>query len=93
MIQEASETTNQRFDFTQSRDNNAMHAKPDLRVVLKWKIARSGSVIADVILLSSTHAQTSLLNRNPLGDNHADRSGDGGVRLAESSGSSYTRPR
>ena len=28
-----------------------MHAKPDLRVVLKWKIAGSGSVIADVIRL------------------------------------------
>ena len=27
-----------------------MHAKPDLRVVLKWTIAGSGSVIADVIL-------------------------------------------
>jgi hypothetical protein len=26
-----------------------MHAKPDLRVFLKWKIAGSGSVIADVI--------------------------------------------
>ena len=24
-----------------------MHAKPDLRVFLKWKIARSGSVIVD----------------------------------------------
>ena len=29
-----------------------MHAKPDLRVVLKWVINRSGSVIADVITLS-----------------------------------------
>ena len=28
-----------------------MHAKPDLRVVLKWMIYRSGSVITDVILL------------------------------------------
>jgi len=34
-----------------SPDNNAMHAKPDLRVVLKWMIAGSGSVIADVIPL------------------------------------------
>ena len=34
------------------RDNNAMHAKPDLRVVSKWKIACSGSVIADVIRLT-----------------------------------------
>ena len=31
------------------QDNNAMHAKPDLRVVLKWVVARSGSVIADVL--------------------------------------------
>ena len=30
---------------------NAMHAKPGLRVVLKWMIAGSGSVIADVIRL------------------------------------------
>jgi hypothetical protein len=28
-----------------------MHAKPDLRVFLKWKIAGSGSVITDVIRL------------------------------------------
>ena len=28
-----------------------MHAKPDLRVVLEWKIIRSGSVIADVMWL------------------------------------------
>ena len=34
-----------------TRDNNAMHAKPDLRVVLEWMIAGSGSVIADVIWL------------------------------------------
>ena len=32
-------------------DNNVMHAKPDLRVFLKWMIARSGSVITDVIRL------------------------------------------
>ena len=35
----------------QTRDNNVMHAKPDLRVVLKWMIYRSGSVIATVIRL------------------------------------------
>ena len=29
-----------------------MHAKPDLRVYLKWMIADSGSVITDVILLN-----------------------------------------
>ena len=32
-----------------SQDNIPMHAKPDLRVFLKWMIARSGSVITDVI--------------------------------------------
>ena len=32
-----------------TRDNNAMHAKADLRVILEWTIAGSGSVIADVI--------------------------------------------
>jgi len=32
-------------------DNNVMHAKPDLRVVLKWMIAGSGSVITDVMSL------------------------------------------
>ena len=36
---------------------NAMHAKPDLRVVLKWMIARSGSVIATVIWLNLTNSQ------------------------------------
>ena len=30
-------------------DNNAMHAKSGLRVVLKWKIYRPDSVIAAVI--------------------------------------------
>jgi hypothetical protein len=33
-------------------DNNVMHAKPDLRVFLKWMIAGSGSVITDVIRLN-----------------------------------------
>ena len=28
-----------------------MHAKPDLRVVLEWTVAGSGSVIADVMWL------------------------------------------
>ena len=32
-----------------------MHTKPDLRVLLKWMIARSGSVITDVITVSYTH--------------------------------------
>ena len=35
-------------EFT-TPDNNVMHAKPDLRVFLKWMIASSGSVITDVI--------------------------------------------
>ena len=30
---------------------NVMHTKPDLRVFLKWMIARSGSVVTDVIRL------------------------------------------
>ena len=30
-----------------------MHAKPDLRVFLKWMIADSGSVITDVIPLET----------------------------------------
>ena len=34
-----------------------MHAKPDLRVFLKWMIARSGSVITDVIPLNQ-HANS-----------------------------------
>ena len=34
-------------------DNNVMHAKPDLRVFLKWTIAHSGSVITDVIPLKT----------------------------------------
>ena len=37
-----------------------MHAKPDLRVVLKWMINRSGSVITDVIPLKSM-----AMNANP----------------------------
>ena len=36
-----------------ARDNNVMHANPDLRVFLKWMIYRSGSVITDVMPLSS----------------------------------------
>ena len=36
---------------SRTRDNNVMHAKPDLRVFLKWMIAGSGSVITDVIPL------------------------------------------
>ena len=38
-----------------------MHAKPDLRVVLKWMIAGSGSVIADVIPLTSLRLRMNTL--------------------------------
>ena len=41
-------------------DNNAMHAKPDLRVFLKWKIARSGSAIADVIRLRKKSSESEI---------------------------------
>ena len=36
-----------------------MHAKPDLRVLLKWMIAGSGSVITDVIQIEVSRAQPS----------------------------------
>ena len=39
-------------------DNNVMHAKPDLRVFLKWMIYCSGSVITDVILLKEFPYET-----------------------------------
>ena len=32
----------------------AMRAKPDLRVLLKWMITRSGSAITDVMLFNLT---------------------------------------
>ena len=37
-----------------TRNNKTIHAKPDLRVFLKWMIAGSGSVIVDVIWLKLT---------------------------------------
>ena len=37
--------------FTQTVGSNAMHARPDLRVVLELRITGSGSVIADVMRL------------------------------------------
>ena len=40
--------------------SGVLHAKPDLRVFLKWKIAGSGSVIADVIPLSFCFAATTI---------------------------------
>ena len=47
------EYTYQTNDPTTSH-NNVMHAKPDLRVFLKWMIADSSSVITDVITLKQT---------------------------------------
>jgi hypothetical protein len=44
------------FKDRESVDNNVMHAKPDLRVLLKWMINRSGSVITDVILAWLGHS-------------------------------------
>ena len=48
------------------QDSNAMHAKPDLRVVLKWTIAGSGSVIADVIQLDYRATTYSESNASPI---------------------------
>ena len=39
------------YPYRKSANNNVMHAKPDLRVFLKWMIADSGSVITDVMSL------------------------------------------
>ena len=47
----------------QTRDNNVMHAKPDLRVVLKWMIYRSGSVITAVIQLGFVTSNVILVSR------------------------------
>ena len=47
-----------------TQDNNAMHAKPGLRVVLEWKIAGSGSVIADVITLNNVNEKFTTLNHH-----------------------------
>ena len=38
-----------------------MHAKPDLRVLLKWLIAGSGSVITAVIWLDESEAQLNVV--------------------------------
>ena len=38
--------------MAKTTDNNAMHAKSGLRVVLEWKIYRPDSVIAVVIQLA-----------------------------------------
>jgi len=44
-----------------------MHAKTDLRVLLKWMIAGSGSVIAGVIPLPARHSFMNFTLRNMLG--------------------------
>ena len=44
-----------------------MHAKPDLRVFLKWMIAGSGSVITDVI---RQHTMFSTTTVNGEKENH-----------------------
>ena len=44
-----------------------MHAKPDLRVLLKWMIIRSGSVITDVIRASRFESTGEASNNLPLG--------------------------
>ena len=41
-------------------NNNAMHAKSGLRVVLEWKIYRPDSVIAAVITLKRVVGATSI---------------------------------
>ena len=40
-----------------------MHAKPDLRVFLKWMVTRSGSVITDVIRLTKEDPTRYLLRQ------------------------------
>ena len=60
-----------------------MHAKPDLRVFLKWMIAGSGSVITDVIPLgmSFTYART---KPNSISAGNANRDAmDGIVAVGE----------
>ena len=47
-----------KIETKKAADNNVMHAKPDLRVILKWMITGSGSVITDVIRLSLSLATT-----------------------------------
>ena len=58
LAQLAFQSNGKQLNRDETSVNNAMHAKPDLRVVLKWKIARSGSVIADVILLGEIYGKT-----------------------------------
>ena len=43
----------------ETRDNNVMHAKPDLRVFFEVEITGSGSVITDVIPLKYDYRMVS----------------------------------
>ena len=52
-----------------------MHAKPDLRVVIEWTIAGSGSVIAAVIRVNQ-------LGRRVVGESSLCRARGGAVRCA-----------
>ena len=45
--------------MAKTTDNNAMHAKSGLRVVLEWKIYRPDSVIAVVIWLNRCDLESS----------------------------------
>ena len=47
-------------------DNNVMHAKPDLRVFLKWMITDSGSVITAVIWLAVIASRPLSRNSMPM---------------------------
>ena len=58
-----------------------MHAKPDLRVCLKWMITHSGSVITDVIHLNEP--ETKIHDPIPFGCDHAVGNLGGGVSLVE----------
>ena len=46
------ETLRSNLSQQKTAHNNTMHAKPDMRVFLKWMIAGSGSVITDVMSLN-----------------------------------------
>jgi len=44
--------------LARTRDNNVRHAKPDLRVLFKWMINRSGSVVTDFVTLIRKSTRT-----------------------------------
>ena len=55
------------LQWPETANNSVMHAKPDLRVFLKWMIAGSGSVITDVILLNPNASNENVSQSPPLG--------------------------